>query len=366
MCLLYIRRGITDGNPAMRRATICFLMVSLLSGAFSRARAAGQADPAAAPDFQEVYTLIRSHLAGIDAEELNRTAVIALVTALGPRVSLLSSQQPDSIEISGGPLVKKSVLFDGAIAYLQLGRVGEGLAGTLRQAYDKFATNSLNGVVLDLRFAGGNDYAAAAQAADLFVSKEMPLLDWGQGLMRSKEKTNAISVPVVVLINRETARSAEALAAVLRETGAALLIGNRTAGQAMMTHDYALKNGDTLRIAAEPIRLGEGVPLSAQGIKPDLMVDVTPEDERVYLADPFKVLPGSSGATMSGSATNRIRRPRFNEADLVRERREGFAPELDDSPQSESEPEKPVVRDPALARGLDVLKGLAVVRRSQS
>ena len=67
-----------------------------------------------------------------------------------------------------------------------------------------------------------------------------------------------------------------------------------------------------------------------------------------------------SGLTNSANGTNRAaRRQRFNEAELVRERREGIS-EADVTALREREPEKPVVDDPALARAMDLLKGLAV------
>ena len=78
-----------------------------------------------------------------------------------------------------------------------------GLAGGIREAWTKpGTTNKFKGVVLDLRYAGGDDYAAAAAAADLFVKKEQSLLNWGNGMVRSKPKSEAIKVPVAVLVNR--------------------------------------------------------------------------------------------------------------------------------------------------------------------
>src|SRR6185503_15236598 len=94
------------------------------------------------------------------------------------------------------------------------------------------STNSLTGLVLDLRYAGGFDYSAAAATADLFVNAARPLLNWGNGVVSSQEKTNAIQVPVAVLVNGRTAGAAEALAAALRETGSGLILGGKTAGQA--------------------------------------------------------------------------------------------------------------------------------------
>ena len=72
-------------------------------------------------------------------------------------------------------------------------------------------------------------------------------------------------------------------------------------------------------------------------------------------------MPGN----LAGTTNRNIRRPRFNEAELVRERREGATMDADDNAR-EAEPDKPVVHDPVLARALDLLKGLAVVRHSPS
>ncbi len=323
------------------------------------------------PDYKEVYDLLRQHLAGTTEADLNRTAVESLIAALGPRVVLLPPEG-----IPAGPtnslLISRSNLFDGPIAYIRIAHVDEGLADALKRTYDQLrSTNKLNGVVLDLRYGTGSDYPAALAAAGLFISKERPLLDWGKGMVASKENADAITLPVTVLVNRQTAGSAEALAAVLREAGAGLVLGNRTAGAAMIAEEYPLKNGERLQIATSPLRLADGSNLSPDGLKPDIVVELSAQSEKAYFADAFYEAPqtnrpGLAGlsSTNASGVTNR-QRIRFNEAELVRERREGFNPELDLA-SGHASPERPVVRDPALARALDVLKGLAVVRASRS
>ena len=331
-----------------------------------------KADGTEGPDFKEVYDLIRAHLAGMSEGQLNRAAVEALVSGLGRRVSLVTNAAAANAA-GEAPLVSKSDLVDGDILYVRVGRVGNGLADAIRATWHKpGTTNKLKGVALDLRYAGGDDYAAAAAAADLFVMKEQPLLNWGSGMVRSKEKNDAIVVPVAVLVNRQTAGAAEALAATLRETGAGLILGSRTAGQAMVTQDFPLKDGERLRIATAPIQAGGGSALPEQGLKPDITVGVSPEDERAYYADAFKGsaktnLAASAGISLTNAAngTNHTaRRPRFNEAELVRERREGVS-EADLEAIRGREPDKPMVQDPTLARALDLLRGLALVRQSR-
>ena len=336
-------------------------------------RAQTKAEAATAPDFKEVFDLVRAHLAGVSDAKLNETAVQGLISRLSPRVSLVTNGAAVSATAET-PLVSKSNIFEGRIAYVRVERVGDGLASAVRGACKKLAgTNQLEGVILDLRYAGGDDYASAATTADLFIKKAQPLLDWGTGMVRSKDNGGAISVPVAVLVNRDTAAAAEALAAVLRETGSGLVLGNKTAGRAMIAREFPLKNGERLRIATAPIQLGDGTALSEQGLKPDITVEVSPTDERAYYANAYTVLRRTdlvAGAALAltnqTSGTNRaVRRPRFNEAELVRERREGIS-EADITALGDREPEKPMITDPALARALDLLKGLALVRQSHS
>ena len=353
------------------RTYSCLLAGLLLAGG-ALPGMAQTTNAAAKPEFQEVYDLIRAHLAGMTEAQLNDAAVQALVRSLNPKVVIVTASNPATAQ-TNLPLVSKAAIFDGEIAYLRVARVGQGLAAAVQEAYQRLlATNKLSGLVLDLRYTDGHDYASAAATAELFTRKEQPLMNWGNGMVKSKDKSDAIIVPVAVLVNGETAGGAEALAAVLREAGAGLILGSRTAGQAMIAEEFPLKNGDRLRVATAPVTLGNGAPLPAQGVKPDISVDVNSADERAYYADAYRVkvrndvlAGGAAGSTKAAGATNRVaRRPRFNEAELVRERREGIS-EADMTALRDREPEKPLVSDPALARALDLLKGLALVRQTR-
>jgi C-terminal processing protease CtpA/Prc len=331
----------------------------------------------AAPDFKEVYDLIRAHLAGETQGDLDRAAVQGLLNQLHSKVSLVKEPSADSSQ-TDTPLLGRSTSFEGPIGYLRVGRVGDGLAQQIGASYQQLnPSNQLKGLVLDLRYAGGHDYAAAAAVADLFLGRETPLLDWGNGFVRSRAKADAITIPVAVLVNRQTAAAAEALAAMLRQTDRGLILGGETAGEATIDQEFPLKSGQRLRIATATIKLGNGENLSTEGVKPDIAVSVSPEDERIYYAEPFKeifkpatlalVTGASATNTNAPAATNRTRSRLTTEADLIRERRERPGLELEGavSPARESQPEKPVVHDPVLGRALDLIKGISVLRSAK-
>jgi C-terminal processing protease CtpA/Prc len=340
-----------------------FFLLLLAATATAIPALAAETNPA--PNFREVYDLIRSHLSSMSDEELNRAAVEGLFTTLRGKVSLAGTEKKSSVTNDSELIIKAAVLEDD-VAYVRVNRVADGLARDISKTWTSLGkTNKLKGIALDLRFTEGDDYAAAAAVADLFSAKERKLLDWGDGAAKSKEKSDAISQPVAVIVNRETVGAPEAVAAVLRELGAGLVLGNTTAGGAMTTKEFKLRNGQKLRIADSPVKLGDGSDIPPQGVKPDIEVAVNLLEERAYLADAYAIVSptGDIIATTSMEATNRLRRLRTSEADLVRARREGL--DLEELARNR-EPDKPLIRDPALARAVDVIKGLAVVRRSRS
>lgn len=321
-------------------------------------------------NFKELYELLRTQLAGLDEAALNRAAVQGLLDQLKTRVQVLD-QAPPSAQ-TNGPALTSSNVFDRAYAYLRVTRVAAGLDQQLERAWAQLsATNPLRGLILDLRFAGGQDYAAAAAVADRFFTEEKPLLDWGQGTRRATPKTNAIPGPVVLLVNSDTSGAAEALAAVLRHHQVALLIGHHTAGDAYGLREFTLTTGHRVRLGVAPIKVGRGDPIPPGGLKPDIHVEVPRDQERLWYQDPYAEPRGTTLAAAGPAAestltgTNRPARRRLTEAELVRMMREGQTPDSVGPPPTSARPpasDGPVLRDPALVRALDLLKGLTVVR----
>jgi hypothetical protein len=329
-------------------------------------------DAPAWPPVDEVLGLVRSNLTGLSEADLNRRAVEALLQALGPWVKLLPADEKPAAPEPRATALAGTLEFEGAYACFQVDRVTAGLAAELASARERIsASNLLQGLVLDLRFAAGEDYSEAASVADLFVADERPLLSWEGRTKHSTAKPDAWRQPLIVLVNRETAGAAEALAGMLRQTERGLLIGSATAGRARMYRDFPLSNGQRLRIATSPVRLGDGQELPAAGVRPDIEVTVALDQERAFRADPYRPIRfgglASAGTDAAAGATNRPPRRRLNEADLVRMQREGVDLESDGDTTTAREGERAprLVTDPVLARALDLLKGLAVVRKAR-
>lgn len=354
-----MRRFMRSSMKQISRAIYFLVMVSVFQ---SQIGASGET--VAPLEYKEVRDIISAQLPGITDAELDRGALEGLLHSVRGKVTVVDSktiESPNTVNIS------KALSLGDGIAYLRVATVGGGLAANISAGCGAInLTNKLTGLILDLRFTGGDDYAAAVAAVDLFLGEERPLLDSGKGVMKSTSKTNALSLPVTLLVNGETIGAAEALAELMRDTGTGLILGNVTRGAAMTSREFTLKNGRKLRIADAPVKLGNGTLIAEKGLRPDILVTVSEADERAYMDDPFVNPTRSSATNLTATVTNRPpRRVRLTEADLVRARREGVRLDEDLTPQREAESDKPFLRDPALARAVDLLKGLAVVRRAR-
>jgi hypothetical protein len=328
----------------MKRALRCLACATLLAPALPAAEL---------PPWDEVIGIVRSNLAGASESELNEAAVQGLLQQLRSRVLLEPGSTVSAVAAADSPPLSRTNVFESAYAYLRIAGVVPGLAEAVQSALGSLqATQEIKGLVLDLRFAGGEDFAEAGRSADLFVNRQQTLLAWGDERVEATLKTNAVTLPVALLVNSETRAAAEALAATLHALRLGLLLGAPTAGQASVFQEFTLSTGQRLRVAVAPVQVGGDTPVPLTGLVPDLAVVVSLEEERAYLDDPFRAGAGPSRPTS--------RAARLTEEDLVRLHREAFDPTAP-RPRRPAPAVAPQVRDPALLRALDLLKGLALV-----
>ncbi len=309
--------------------------------------------------FQEVYSLIQSNLSGVNAARLNDAAVSGLISALQPDVRLITNKTDAASPSNESSSVAKATVYDKNLGYIRFSSVSSSSLQDFKNALEK--CGKITGLVLDLRFAGGFDYPAAVDIASQFLPSRQPVLKVDDKTLETSGKTDALNIPVAVVVNKGTEGASEALAAILRELQVAVVIGGNTAGRTRVYKDFPLSTGQTLQIAESKVRLANGQEFSPAGMNPDLVVNTPLEEERFYLQDPYAayVQPGQAGGSKEGNRLNLIPRRGLNEAELVRRHREGA--DLEPPPGVEKAAVN-VVRDPALGRALDFVKGVAVVR----
>jgi carboxyl-terminal processing protease len=155
----------------------------------------------------------------------------------------------------------------------------------VRQAVDALIDKGAQGVVLDLRNNGGGLLNEAVLISSIFIDNGTVVSTDGRTRpKRVFEATgNAISekIPVVVLVNGESASASEIVTGALQDRHRAEVVGTHTFGKGVFQEVRQLSNGGALDITVGEYFTPSGRNLGGGGVKQGagIQPDVTAEDD---------------------------------------------------------------------------------------
>lgn len=128
----------------------------------------------------------------------------------------------------------------GNIGYINLSGFPEGCAREMRRAFIDLKKQGATGLVLDLRGNGGGSLQEAVDIINMWVPRGLTLVET-RGKLRQADheyKTRLEPVdtvmPIVVLVNGETASSSEITAGSLQDLDRGVVMGTRTYGKGLV------------------------------------------------------------------------------------------------------------------------------------
>jgi carboxyl-terminal processing protease len=144
----------------------------------------------------------------------------------------------------------------------------------------------MKALVLDLRNNPGGLLDAAVQVSEPFFARD-ELIVYTQGRraedredFRSRARGQGVKVPVAVLINAGSASAAEIVAGALKDTGKAVVVGERSFGKGSVQSVFPLRNGEGLRLTTARYFTPSGVTIHERGIEPQVEIVMTPDEDR--------------------------------------------------------------------------------------
>ena len=188
------------------------------------------------------------------------------------------------------------------LGYVRMLSFSEDAHAQLAAAVEKVEREGAEGVVLDLRGNPGGLLDEAVRSAAVFLPA-------GEVVVTTKSRTQGDSthktdggrvseLPLVVLIDRNTASAAEILTAALADDGDATVVGTRSYGKGVFQEEKDLANGGALKLTVGEYFTPKGENLArTNGIHPDVKAKDDPEtpvDEAKQRA--FEVLAGQAGS----------------------------------------------------------------------
>jgi carboxyl-terminal processing protease len=161
------------------------------------------------------------------------------------------------------------------LGYVSMISFSEGVHAQLREAVQKVEQEGAEGIVLDLRGNGGGLLEEAVLSASVFLPKDEVVVTTSSRTQgHAVYKTvgdNLPEVPLVVLLDRNTASAAEILTAALADDAGAKTVGTRSYGKGVFQQEIDLSNGGALKLTIGEYFTPDGVNLAkSHGIHPDV------------------------------------------------------------------------------------------------
>ena len=157
----------------------------------------------------------------------------------------------------------------------------------VRKAVESLVADGLDGCIVDLRNNPGGYLDAMAVAGSAFTDR---ILAWKVRRDGTKEPIHSAAkplkvVPLVVLVNEGTASAAEILAAGLRDTTGARLVGAKTYGRGQIQTYVVLNDSVGIIIPAAIAETLRGLRFNKEsGVSPDIVVSSTADKKGVDAA----------------------------------------------------------------------------------
>lgn len=242
---------------------------------------------------EELGMQVGGFITSVDGNDTKAMSKEAMITKLrgeaGTEVSV-GYMAPDtttnSFTLNRSSYIVPSVEYsvqDDAIGYIRIYRFDSTTLKQFSRAVNDLQEKSVKAMVIDLRDNGGGLLSAAVDCLDLLIPRgEVVWAEYkdGERKLLGESDSSSVDLPFVVMVNRETASSAELFAATLREYTNAKLIGENTMGKGtIQAEPYRMSDGSAVVITVARMLTGKGASFDGTGLTVDLELIAKPSTE---------------------------------------------------------------------------------------
>lgn len=191
-------------------------------------------------------------------------------------LEILRDEETIKFEIQRQEIITHKVegkIIENNIGYIKVSSFDNGTDNEFEEMYKQLKEEGAESLIIDLRNNGGGMVDKALKIADLIVEKDKVLLyevdkEGNEKEEKSKE-TPIINMPIIVLVNGETASASEILAGALKDLEKAKIVGTETYGKGIIQTILDLPDGSGLKITTEEYMTPNRVKIHKKGIQPD-------------------------------------------------------------------------------------------------
>lgn len=200
------------------------------------------------------------------------------------KLEILRNQEIKTFEITRRKVITNPIeakKINNNIGYIAVTSFDEETADSFKIKFEELKSQGIKSLIIDLRNNGGGIVDEALKIADYIVPKGKELLITADKNKNEKiekaEQDVLIDMPIVVLVNGNTASSSEILAGALKDLNEATIVGKNTYGKGVIQQFLTLKDGSGLKVTTHEYYTPNRNKINGVGIEPDEVVEL-PKD----------------------------------------------------------------------------------------
>lgn len=175
----------------------------------------------------------------------------------------------------------KSKMMAGNVGYIRLGEFNSQASSQVSDAVKSLEKKGATSLVLDLRENPGGLITEAVNTASLFIDKGA-IVTTKSRTNKAKNKTyyatgkKITNLPLVVLIDENSASASEIVSGALQDYKRATLVGTKSYGKGSVQAQYQLIDGSAILLTVEHYFTPHNQDINGKGLTPDVKVDMDP------------------------------------------------------------------------------------------
>ena len=178
-----------------------------------------------------------------------------------------------------------SCMLDNHVGYILLYEFAGDCAESFQTQLNALVSQGAKSLIVDLRDNPGGWMESAVKLADIFLPKEtVTYLEYRNGEREYYDATEgAVDIPLVLMLNENSASSSEILAGALQDYGVATIVGTQSYGKGIVQYVLPLGNsGAGMQLTTALYYTPNGRSIHKVGITPDVQVSMPDGDTTMY------------------------------------------------------------------------------------
>ncbi|HZK83138.1 MAG TPA: S41 family peptidase [Desulfosporosinus sp.] len=162
------------------------------------------------------------------------------------------------------------------IAYINISQFSSVTGTELKETLTKMEIKKFKGLILDMRYNHGGELKSAVQVASYFIPEgpAVYIVDKQGNIDTKMTEGTYLDMPMVVLVNEESASAAEIVAGAIKDTKTASLVGVKTFGKGIVQTIFPLGMGTGVKLTTAKYLTPNKVDIHKKGIDPDVVVEL--------------------------------------------------------------------------------------------